>query len=167
MGGVRFPPMGIDTLFLSYALVTSEEVQYSHMAVMNMAMNLIKINYNRICVGIAIGMCVCQTSSRLHQRIYCFLNYDNVLIYTQHYSGSGRQLIAALNAGSNITGVLTDTDKFSALLHSYGALAFWDYAAAAPYVNIDMNSTNMEGAYKDGVYFSMHKFVGGAGTPGE
>ncbi len=75
-------------------------------------------------------------------------------------------LIGALNAGSNITGVLTDTDSFSALLHRYGALAFWDYAAAAPYVNIDMNSISQEGAYKDGVYFSMHKFVGGAGTPG-
>ena len=84
----------------------------------------------------------------------------------QYYSGSGRLLIGALNAGSNITGVLTDTDTFSSLLHRYGALAFWDYAAAAPYVNIDMNSTSSEGAYKDGVYFSVHKFVGGAGTPG-
>ena len=84
----------------------------------------------------------------------------------QYYSGSGRLLIGALNAGSNITGVLTDTDTFSSLLHRYGALAFWDYAAAAPYVNIDMNSTSREGAYKDGVYFSVHKFVGGAGTPG-
>ena len=86
--------------------------------------------------------------------------------YDQHYSGSGRQLIGALNAGSNVTGVLTDTDAFSALLHKYGALAFWDYAAAAPYVNIDMNSTSREGAYKDGVYFSMHKFVGGPESPG-
>ena len=91
---------------------------------------------------------------------------NSQLIYIQHYSGSGRQLIGALNAGSNVTGVLTDTDAFSALLHKYGALAFWDYAAAAPYINIDMNSTSREGAYKDGVYFSMHKFVGGPESPG-
>lgn len=87
-------------------------------------------------------------------------------VLIQCYSGSGRQLIGALNAASNVTGVLTDTDAFSALLHKYGALAFWDYAAAALYVNIDMNSTSKEGAYKDGVYFSMHKFIGGPESPG-
>ena len=48
----------------------------------------------------------------------------------QCYSCSGRQLIGALNAASNITGVLTSTDSFSAVLHKYGALAFWDYATA-------------------------------------
>ena len=75
-------------------------------------------------------------------------------------------MIGALNAGSNITGVLTNTNAFSALLHKYNALAFWDYAAAAPYVKIDMNPPNNELAYKDGVYFSMHKFVGGPDSPG-
>jgi selenocysteine lyase/cysteine desulfurase len=75
-------------------------------------------------------------------------------------------MIGALNAGSNITGVLTNTNAFSALLHKYDALAFWDYAAAAPYVKIDMNPPNNELAYKDGVYFSMHKFVGGPDSPG-
>ena len=39
-------------------------------------------------------------------------------------------LIGALNAASNITGVLTDTNAFSAMLHTYGALALWDYATA-------------------------------------
>ena len=34
------------------------------------------------------------------------------------------------NAASNITGVLTNTNSFSAVLHKYGALAFWDYATA-------------------------------------
>ncbi len=52
----------------------------------------------------------------------------------QDYSESGHVLIGALNAGSNITGVLTDTDSFSALLHRYGALAFWDYAAVGGWV---------------------------------
>ena len=75
-------------------------------------------------------------------------------------------MIGALNAGSNITGVLTNTNAFSALLHKYNALAFWDYAAAAPYVKIDMNPSNNELAYKDGVYFSMHKFIGGPDSPG-
>ena len=48
----------------------------------------------------------------------------------QHYEGTGRKLIGSLSAASNITGVLTDTNAFSALLHSYGALSFWDYATA-------------------------------------
>ena len=62
-----------------------------------------------------------------------------MFVNVQHYSQSGRQLIGSLNAASNITGVLTDTLAFSALLHKYGALSFWDFASAAPYVKIDMN----------------------------
>ena len=88
------------------------------------------------------------------------------MLFLQHYQTTGRLMIGALNAGSNITGVLTNTNAFSALLHKYGALAFWDYAAAAPYVKIDMNPVNNVMAYKDGVYFSMHKFVGGPDSPG-
>ena len=84
----------------------------------------------------------------------------------EYYSKTGRQLIGAFNAASNITGVLTDTDAFSSLLHQYGGLALWDYATAAPYVKIDMNPLDNKLAYKDAVYFSMHKFVGGPDTPG-
>ena len=63
----------------------------------------------------------------------------SMFVIQQHYSQSGRQLIGSLNAASNITGVLTDTLSFSALLHKYGALSFWDFASAAPYVKMDMN----------------------------
>ena len=50
----------------------------------------------------------------------------------QHYQacGDGRLMIGALSAASNITGVLTNTNAFSALLHKCKALAFWDYATA-------------------------------------
>jgi selenocysteine lyase/cysteine desulfurase len=34
---------------------------------------------------------------------------------------------------------MNDDVSITALLHKYGALSFWDYAAGAPYVNIDMN----------------------------
>ncbi len=47
--------------------------------------------------------------------------------------------IGAFSAGSNITGLLADVDAATALLHRWGALACWDYAAAAPYVDMDMN----------------------------
>lgn len=49
------------------------------------------------------------------------------------------------------------------MLKQYGALAFWDYAAAAPYVGIDMNGDD---ASLDAVFLSPHKFIGGPGTAG-
>jgi selenocysteine lyase/cysteine desulfurase len=76
--------------------------------------------------------------------------------------------IASLSAASNVTGIVTDTHRISHLLHRHGALAFWDFAAAAPYVDIEFNSrcSKHPGAYKDAVFLSPHKFIGGPSTPG-
>jgi selenocysteine lyase/cysteine desulfurase len=74
--------------------------------------------------------------------------------------------IGSFSAASNVTGILTDTYAISRLLHEYGALAIWDFAAAAPYVNIEMNPESDPMAYKDALFLSPHKFVGGPGTPG-
>lgn len=74
-------------------------------------------------------------------------------------------VIGAFSAASNVTGILTDTETVTELLHQYGALAVWDYAAAAPYVDIDMHPDDPAIA-KDAVVLSPHKFVGGPGTPG-
>ena len=74
--------------------------------------------------------------------------------------------IGSFSAASNVTGVLSDTDLISTLLHRYGALSFWDFAAAAPYVEIAMNGGDDPLDYKDAVFISPHKFVGGPGTPG-
>ena len=73
--------------------------------------------------------------------------------------------IGSFSAASNVTGLKTDVDEVAALLHQYDALSFWDYAAAAPYVSIDMNPLNNT-CSKDAVFLSPHKFVGGPGTPG-
>ncbi|KAF7256889.1 hypothetical protein EG68_05595 [Paragonimus skrjabini miyazakii] len=82
----------------------------------------------------------------------------------------GCKLIVCMAAASNVTGILVDVNAFSSLTHRYGGLAFWDYATAAPYVKIDMNpivtGPNRDLVYKDAVYFSMHKFIGGPQTPG-
>jgi selenocysteine lyase/cysteine desulfurase len=67
--------------------------------------------------------------------------------------------IGSFSAASNVTGIVTDTDAVSGLLHTHGALSFWDFAAAGPYVDIEM-------ADKDAIFLSPHKFVGGPGTPG-
>lgn len=73
-------------------------------------------------------------------------------------------LIGAFSAASNVTGVLTQVDCVTRMLKRHGALAFWDYAAGAPYLPIDMNKTP-DGAM-DALYFSPHKFLGGPGASG-
>src|SRR3954447_19532238 len=47
-------------------------------------------------------------------------------------------LIGSFSAASNARGILRDGAGISELLHRHGALAFWDYAAAAPYVELSM-----------------------------
>lgn len=76
--------------------------------------------------------------------------------------------IGSFSAASNVTGIVSDTHRISALLHAHGALSFWDFAAAAPYVDIEMYGP--EGSdplvYKDAIFLSPHKFIGGPSTPG-
>ena len=71
--------------------------------------------------------------------------------------------IGSFSAASNVTGIATDTRAISKLLHDHGALSFWDYAAAGPYVQIAMTEAD---SYKDAVFISPHKFIGGPQTPG-
>ena len=75
--------------------------------------------------------------------------------------------IGTFSAASNVTGLITDTDPISALLHTWGAWACWDYAAAGPYLPIQM-AESAPGRHdgKDAVFLSPHKFVGGPQTPG-
>src|SRR4249920_1192535 len=78
--------------------------------------------------------------------------------------------IGSFSAASNVTGILSDTRAISVLLHRQGALSFWDFAAAGPYVDIGMSphrpGPDAELDYKDAIVLSPHKFIGGPGTPG-
>lgn len=92
--------------------------------------------------------------------------------------------IGSFTAASNITGAYIDVDEISLILHKYNSLAFFDYATAAPYIKADMNKplnkelrklmgfkrefTNEEESliYKDSIFFSPHKFLGGPNSPG-
>ena len=76
--------------------------------------------------------------------------------------------IASFSAASNVTGIVSDTHRITQLLHEHGALAFWDFAASGPYVDIEMNPGCDEHplAAKDAIVLSPHKFIGGPGTPG-
>lgn len=71
-------------------------------------------------------------------------------------------LIGSFSAASNVTGIKSDVPGLTALLKRFGALACWDYAAAGPYLGIDMNGS----VPLDAIFLSPHKFVGGPGTPG-
>jgi selenocysteine lyase/cysteine desulfurase/CRP-like cAMP-binding protein len=79
-------------------------------------------------------------------------------------------IIGSFSAASNVTGIATDTMAITSLLHEYGALSFWDYAAAAPYVPMEMNplrdGVDPDLISKDAIFLSPHKFIGGPGTPG-
>ena len=59
--------------------------------------------------------------------------------YLKEYEKTCKLMIGSFSACSNITGVLSPVNKIAALLHRHGALAFFDYATAGPYVDIDMN----------------------------
>ena len=75
--------------------------------------------------------------------------------------------IASFSAASNVTGIGSRTSDTAVLLHKHGALSFWDFAAAGPYVQIEMGPQDgIAGSHKDAVFISPHKFIGGPGTPG-
>lgn len=77
--------------------------------------------------------------------------------------------VGSFSAGSNVTGITPNVDRLAQLLHTHGALAAFDFAGAGAYVNISMaarDPTNAPLTYKDAVFLSPHKFLGGPGSPG-
>jgi selenocysteine lyase/cysteine desulfurase len=77
---------------------------------------------------------------------------------------AGRLKIGSFSAASNVTGLRTPVYEVARILHRHSALACFDFAACAPYVEIDMNR-DAESCF-DAIFFSPHKFLGGPGTSG-
>lgn len=73
--------------------------------------------------------------------------------------------IGSFTAASNVTGVHTDYHKMAKIMHRHGGLCFIDFAAAAPYIDIDMHPEDPDESL-DAIFFSPHKFLGGPGTTG-
>ncbi len=73
--------------------------------------------------------------------------------------------IGSFSACSNVTGVHTPYHKMAALMHEYGGFCFVDFAASAPYEDINMHPKK-EDEYLDAIFFSPHKFLGGPGASG-
>ncbi len=81
----------------------------------------------------------------------------------------GRLRIGSFSAASNVTGMRSDVRQVSTLLHKYGAIACFDFAACAPYVDIDMNPEPLQEGDDpaiDAIFVSPHKFLGGPGSSG-
>lgn len=73
--------------------------------------------------------------------------------------------IGSFTACSNVTGITTPYHKMAQIMHEYDGLCFVDFAASAPYVDIDMHPENP--AQKlDAIFMSPHKFLGGPGSSG-
>ncbi len=92
---------------------------------------------------------------------------DPALLEAEIMKYADRKLkIGAFTAASNVSGILPDYRELARIIHRYGGLAFIDFAASAPYVDIDMHPTDDPNGYLDAVYFSPHKFLGGPGSSG-
>jgi len=73
--------------------------------------------------------------------------------------------IGCFTACSNVTGVRTPYGELAKIMHEFGGVCFIDFAASAPYDNINMHPEDpMEKL--DAVMFSPHKFLGGPGSSG-
>jgi len=93
--------------------------------------------------------------------------------------------IGSFTAVSNITGLLIDVDAFSIEMHKNGGFVFFDYSSSFSDLEINMNEKLSDDyrkklgfnnnfseddikkyCYKDGIYLSPHRFIGGLNTPG-
>jgi len=73
--------------------------------------------------------------------------------------------IGSFSACSNVTGIENPVHELAEIMHEHNGYCFVDYAASAPYTNINMHPEN-KNAYFDAIFFSPHKFLGGPGTSG-
>lgn len=74
--------------------------------------------------------------------------------------------IGCFTACSNITGIITPYYEMAKIMHENGGLCFIDFAALAPYDNIDMHPYDDKLKRLDAIFFSPHKFLGGPGSSG-
>ena len=80
-----------------------------------------------------------------------------------------RRKIGSFSAASNVTGIQSNVYALATLLHQYGAIACFDFAASAPYVEINMNPEPRSAGddpSMDAIFVSPHKFLGGPGSSG-
>jgi len=93
------------------------------------------------------------------------VDLDNLESLLKTHAGT-RKIYGTFSAASNVTGIRNDVDNIARILHKYGVLAFFDYAAAAPHAEIVVRNSDDEESRKDALFISTHKMIGGPRTPG-
>ena len=73
--------------------------------------------------------------------------------------------IGSFTACSNVTGISTPYYELAKIMHEHGGICLVDFAASAPYVDIDMHPEDPMKKL-DAIFFSPHKFLGGPGSSG-
>lgn len=83
------------------------------------------------------------------------------LIYHEKRRSGQIPFICAFSACSNVTGTIQPIAELTRIAHKYGGIALFDYACSGPYVKMNLSRDDI-----DGVFVSVHKFLGGPGCPG-
>lgn len=73
--------------------------------------------------------------------------------------------VGSFTACSNVTGIRTPFYELAKIMHENGGLCFIDFAASAPYEEINMHPDDPLKKL-DAIFFSPHKFLGGPGSSG-
>jgi selenocysteine lyase/cysteine desulfurase len=89
----------------------------------------------------------------------------NQLEQLLHRYKNRRMKIGSFTACSNVTGIQTPYHQLAKIMHQHGGICLVDFAAAAPYVTINMHPKDPLEKL-DAIFFSPHKFLGGPGTSG-
>jgi selenocysteine lyase/cysteine desulfurase len=93
------------------------------------------------------------------------INLDELRTQLEKYNDRSFK-IGSFTACSNVTGIETPYHEMAKIMHEYGGVCFIDFAASAPYVDIDMHPSDDEMKKLDAIFFSPHKFLGGPGSSG-
>ncbi|MFC2128996.1 aminotransferase class V-fold PLP-dependent enzyme [Bacteroidota bacterium] len=92
------------------------------------------------------------------------VNPENLRIEIEKYKDRIFK-IGSFSACSNVTGIIPPYYKLARIMHEYGGYCFIDFAASAPYLEINMHPEDPLERL-DAIYFSPHKFLGGPGSSG-
>ena len=92
------------------------------------------------------------------------INLETLRTYLEKYKEREFK-IGSFSACSNVTGIITPYHEMAKIMHENGGVCFIDFAASAPYVDIDMHPEDPMKKL-DAIFFSPHKFLGGPGTSG-
>jgi selenocysteine lyase/cysteine desulfurase len=95
---------------------------------------------------------------------HLMVNPENLRREIKKYKNR-KMKIGAFSACSNVTGYMPPIYELSKIMHENEGYCFIDYAASAPYADMDMHPDDPK-MRLDAIYFSPHKFLGGPGSTG-